>query len=76
MPKVDHTYYYPNERTSGNLTFVCHSEEHDDEESPGSEGLGEILRGACPACPGRSLGEPVEGLRMTLSRFRTETSWK
>ena len=44
MPKVDHTYYYPNERTSGNLTFVCHSEEHGDEESPGSEGLGEILR--------------------------------
>ena len=27
-----------------NLTFVCHSEEHGDEESPGSEGLGEILR--------------------------------
>jgi hypothetical protein len=65
---------------SVDLTFVCHSEEsrrwRDDEESPGSEGLGEILRGACPACPGRSLGEPVEGLRMTLSRFRTETSWK
>ena len=32
---------------SVDLTFVCHSEEtrrlRDDEESPGSEGLGEIL---------------------------------
>ena len=26
----------------------------------------EILRGACPACPGHSPGEPVEGLRMIL----------
>jgi hypothetical protein len=28
-----------------------------------------ILRGACPACPERSLGEPDEGLRMTYRAF-------
>ena len=32
-------------------------------------GSAEILRGACPACPERSLGEPVEGLRMTYRAF-------
>jgi hypothetical protein len=44
-------------------------------------GSAEILRGACPACPERSLGEPacpelvewVEGLRMTWSSFGMET---
>ena len=37
-------------------------------------GSAEILRGACPACPERSLGESVEGLRMTWRSFRMETN--
>ena len=64
------------ERLSGNVVFACHSEESRRRRMTKNlifTGFAEILRGVYPACPERSLGEPVEGLRMTLSSFRMET---